>query len=50
MRVNFDPERLSFSELFDDISLALNVKILCVVVDSVFSAREVNNCVISGWC
>ena len=33
--------RLSFSELFDDISLMLNVRRLCVVVDSLISAAKV---------
>ena len=33
--------RLSFSELFDDISLMLNVRRLCVVVDSLISAEKV---------
>ena len=33
--------RLSFSELFDDISLVLNVRILCMVVDSRIGARMV---------
>ena len=38
--------RLSFSELFDDILLVFNVRRLCVVVDS---AVKVYNCVISKW-
>ena len=42
--------RLSFSELFDDISLVLNVRRLCVVVDSRISAAKVCDCVISAWC
>ena len=42
--------RLSFSELFDDISLVLNVRRLCVVVDSLISAAKVCDCVISAWC
>ena len=42
--------RLSFSELFDDISLMLNVRRLCVVVDSLISAAKVCDCVISTWC
>ena len=42
--------RLSFSELFDDISLMLNVRRLCVVVDSLISAAKVCDCVISAWC
>ena len=41
--------RLSFSELFDDISLMLNVRRLCVVVDSLISAAKVCHCVISAW-
>ena len=41
--------RLSFSELFDDISLMLNVRRLCVVVDSLISAAKVCDCVISAW-
>ena len=43
-------DRLSFSELFDDISLMLNVRRLCVVVDSLISAAKVCDCVISAWC
>ena len=42
--------RLSFSELFDDVSLVLNVRRLCVVVDSLISAAKVCDCVISAWC
>ena len=42
--------RQSFSELFDDISLTLNVRRLCVVVDSLISASKVCDCVISAWC
>ena len=42
--------RLSFSELFDDISLMLNMRRLCVVVDSLISAAKVCDCVISAWC
>ena len=42
--------RLSFSELFDDISLMLNVTRLCVFVDSLISATKVCDCVISAWC
>ena len=39
--------RLSFSELFDDInSLMLNVRRLCVVVNSLISASKVCNSVI----
>ena len=61
MQVNLDPgqdlsckrnvqrcvsaNRLSFSELFDDISLVLNVRELCVVVDSLISAAKVCDCV-----
>ena len=43
--------RLSFSELFDDISLMLNVRRLYVVVDILISASKVCNCVIElrGW-
>ena len=41
---------MSFSELFDDISLMLNVKRLCVVVDSLISAAKVCDCVSSAWC
>ena len=40
---------MSFSELFDDISLMLNVRRLCVVVDSLISAANVCDCVISAW-
>ena len=39
-----------FSELFDDISLVLNVRRLCVVVDSRNSAAKVCDSVISSWC
>ena len=39
-----------FSELFDDISLKLNMRRLCVVVDSLISAAKVCDCVISAWC
>ena len=42
--------RLSFSELFDDISLMLKVRRLCVVVDSLISAAKVCDCVTSAWC
>ena len=42
--------RLGFSELFDDISLMLNVRRLCVVVDSLISAAKVCDSVISAWC
>ena len=41
---------LSFSELFDDSSLVLNVRRLCVVVKGRISAAEVFDCVISAWC
>ena len=41
---------LSFSELFDDISLMLNVRRLFVVVDSRISAAKGCDCVISAWC
>ena len=41
---------LSFSELFDDISLMLKVRRLCVVVGSLISAAKVCDCVISAWC
>ena len=57
LQVNFDPgqrrlsgNRLSVSELFDDISLMLNVRRLCVVVDSLIRAAKVCDCVISAWC
>ena len=43
-------DRLSFSELFDDISLMLNVRRLCVGVDSLISTAKVCDCVISAWC
>ena len=46
----FSGNRLSFSEVFDDISLMLNVRRLCVVVDSLISAAKVCDCVISAWC
>ena len=46
--------RLSFSELFDDISLMLNVRRICVVVDSLISAAKLCDCVIpagvDGYC
>ena len=42
--------RFSFSELFDDISLMINARRLCVVVDSLISAAKVCDCVISAWC
>ena len=45
-RCLFD-NRLSFSELFDDISFMLNVRRLCVVVGTLISAAK---CVISAWC
>ena len=41
---------LSFSELFDNISFMLNVRRLCAVVDSLISAANVCDCVISAWC
>ena len=41
---------LSFSQFFDDISLMLNVRRLCVVVDSLISVAKVCDCVISAWC
>ena len=40
--------RLRFPELFDDILLMLNVRRLCVVVDSLISAAEVCDCMISA--
>ena len=39
-----------FFELFDDISLVLKVRRLCIVVDSRISAAKVCDCVISAWC
>ena len=42
-------DRLSFSELFDGISLVLNVRRLSMVVDSLISAAKVCDCVISTW-
>ena len=42
--------RLSFSELFDDISLMLNVRRICLVVDNLINATKVCDCVISAWC
>ena len=42
--------RLSFSKLFDDILPMLNMRRLCVVVDSFISATKVCDCVISAWC
>ena len=42
--------RLSFAELFDDISLMLHVRRICVVVDSLISAAKVCDFVISAWC
>ena len=42
--------RLSFSELFDDISHMLNVSRLCVVVDSLIPVAKVCDCVISSCC
>ena len=42
--------RVSFSELFDDISLVLNVRRLCVAVDSRISAAKVYDCVVFAWC
>ena len=42
--------RLSFSELFDDISFVLNVRRLSVVVDCLISAAKVCDSVISAWC
>ena len=45
--VNISVNKLSF---FDDISLALNVRRLYVVVDSRISAAKVCDCVISPWC
>ena len=41
---------LSFSELFDDISLMLKVRRLCVVVGSLISAAKVCDCMTSAWC
>ena len=35
--------RLSFSELFDDVWLMVNVRRLCVVVDSLISAAKVSD-------
>ena len=40
--------RLRFSELFDDISLVLNVRRLCVVVGSRIRAAKMCACVIFG--
>ena len=42
------PNRLSFSELFDDMSLMLNVRRLCAGVDCLISAAKVCDCVISS--
>ena len=43
--------RLSFSELFDDILLELNVRTLYVVVDQGrISAAKVCDCVVSAQC
>ena len=42
--------KLSYSELFDDTSLMLNERRLCVIVDSLISAAKVFDCVISAWC
>ena len=39
--VSLSGNRLSFSELFDDISLMLKGRRLCMVVDSLISATEV---------
>ena len=36
--------------VFDDISLMLNVRRVCVVVDSLISASKVCDCMISIWC
>ena len=47
---HFSGNRLSFSEVFDDISLMLKVRRLCGVVDSLISAARVCDCVISAWC
>ena len=44
------PVGLSFAELFDDILLMFNLRRLCVVVDSLFSAAKVCDCVITSWC
>ena len=50
VKVCLSGNRLGFSELFNDISLVLNVRILCVVVDSRISAAIVCDFVISAWC
>ena len=47
-RGRLSAKRLSFSKLFDDISLVLNVKSLCVVVDSLISTAKVYGCGFSG--
>ena len=39
-----------FSELFDDIPLVLDMRRVCVVVDSLISAEKVCDCVIFAWC
>ena len=44
------PNIRSHSVLFDDFSLVLNVRRLCVVVDSLISDAKVSDCVISAWC
>ena len=41
-------QKAEFFEVFDDISLLLNMKRLCVVVDSLISAAKVYDCAISG--
>ena len=39
---------MSFSEFLDEISLRLNVRRLCVVVDSLISTAKVCDCAISA--
>ena len=36
--------------IFDDMSLMLNARRLCVVVDSLIVPRKSVICVISAWC
>ena len=45
-RGNLSGNRLSFSELLDDISIMLNARRICLVVDNLVNAAKVCECVI----
>ena len=53
LQVHFYPGQDFFFlvwKLFDNLSLVVNVRRLCVVVESLISTAKVCDCVISAWC